>query len=199
MKAKPIARPFAGHPRKPRQQQGTGSAPINWIWFPKSDEAPELARGIVHAFEDSGPVLAQDDAHLGSNDVLALVRPALEQLGFRVETGKRADDKIYVPVLFGRNGKVEKAFEADAWHREGKMVLEVEGGRGYLNNQFLKDLFQACMMHDVEYGAIAVRNRYLTSRDFESVAAFFETLYASNRLNLPLKGVLIVGYGSEVG
>jgi len=29
--------------------------------------------------------------------------------------------------------------------------LEVEAGRAYTNYQFLKDLFQACMMHDVQY------------------------------------------------
>jgi hypothetical protein len=30
-------------------------------------------------------------------------------------------------------------------------VLEVEAGRAYRNNQFLKDIFQACMMPYVEY------------------------------------------------
>lgn len=29
-----------------------------------------------------------------------------------------------------------------------------------MNNQFLKDLFQACMMQDVDYLVIAVRNEY---------------------------------------
>ena len=127
--------------------------------------------------------------------MLATLCPGLQGLGFRVETGKKASEKIRVPVLFGRNGAVEKSFEADAWHESEKMVLEIEAGRGYLNNQFLKDLFQACMMHDVDYCGIAVRNRYLDSNDFENVVAFFETLNASNRLRLPLKGLLIVGYG----
>lgn len=89
---------------------------------------------------------------------------------------------------------MEKAFDADAWRRERKMVMEVEAGRGYTNNQFLKDLFQACMMHDVDYCGIAVRNLYIESKDFESVVTFLETLYASSRLQLPLKGVLIIGY-----
>jgi len=116
-------------------------------------------------------------------------------LGFQVETGKKADQKVKVPVLFGRNGRIEKSFDADAWHREGHMVLEAEAGRGFTNNQFLKDLFQACMMHDVDYCAIAVRNLYIASQDFESIAAFFETLYASRRLMIPLKGILLIGYG----
>jgi hypothetical protein len=48
-------------------------------------------------------------------------------------------------------------------------VLEVEAARGVDNNQFLKDLFQACMMHDVQYLGIAVRNVYPQSPDFEKV------------------------------
>ena len=115
-------------------------------------------------------------------------------MGFRVESGKKSHQKIHVPVLFGLNGSMEKGFEADAYNQEEKMVLEVEAGRGVLNNQFLKDLFQACMMHDVEYFGIGVRNLYKKSRDFQKVVTFFETLYASNRLELPLKGVIVIGY-----
>lgn len=63
----------------------------------------------------------------------------------------------------------------------------IEAGRGVVNNQFLKDFFQACMMHDVRFPGIAVRNRYKANRDFDRVIAFFDTLYASRRLSLPLK------------
>jgi len=73
-------------------------------------------------------------------------------------------------------------------------VVEVEAGRGVVNNQFLKDPFQACMMHNVSYFAVAVRNLYRGSDDFNKVCRFFDTLYASNRLHLPLKGILIIGY-----
>ena len=43
-----------------------------------------------------------------------------------MESGKKAAEKIHVPVLFGRNGAVEKAFNADAWNKPQRMVLEVE-------------------------------------------------------------------------
>ena len=169
----------------------------NWIYFPKSDDPSPFVRSVVKVFEDCEDELQAKSNELSSNGVLAVLRFGLQSLGFRVETGKKASEKIRVPVLYGRNGMPEKVFEADAWHKEEKLVLEVEAGRGYLNNQFLKDLFQACMMHDVDYCAIAVRNRYITVNDYESVVSFFETLYASNRLKLPLKGVLLVGYGPE--
>jgi len=50
----------------------------------------------------------------------------------------------------------------------------------------------------VEYLAIAVRNIYVAAGiknpDFDRVVTFFDTLYASNRISLPLKGILILGY-----
>jgi hypothetical protein len=148
---------------------------------------------VVRVFERAEPVLQQTEDAV-SNVVLSIVRPGLEAAGFDVETGKRAHEKIKVPVLFGRSGVVEKAFEADAWNRSEGMILEVEASRGVTNNQFLKDLFQACMMQGVDYCGIAVRNQYAKSRDFERALTFFETLYASRRLQLPLKGVLLIGY-----
>ena len=64
----------------------------------------------------------------------------------------------------------------------------------YINNQFLKDIFQACMMPYVEYLLIAVRNIYRGVRDFETIFTFLETLYINGRLQLPLKGIVLIGY-----
>jgi hypothetical protein len=50
----------------------------------------------------------------------------LEKLGFRVERGKSIEDKIVVPVLFGRKGKILKCFNADAHESSKGWVLEVE-------------------------------------------------------------------------
>ncbi len=129
-----------------------------------------------------------------SNEVLSKVRDGLENLGFLVESGKTAAEKIKVPVLYGPNGKVEKAFEADAYHAERKIVVEVEAGRAYTNHQFLKDLFQACVMQDVDYAVIAVRQDYRGSDDYSKIINFIEVLYTSTRLQIPLTGVLIIGY-----
>lgn len=123
-----------------------------------------------------------------------VMREGLERLGFTVERGKVKEDRIDVPVLYGLNGRVEKAFQADAWHKADRVVLEVEAGRGVVNNQFLKDLFQACMMDDVDGLIIAVRKVYQRGRDFEVVHRFIDTLHASGRLVLPLKHVVVLGY-----
>ena len=176
---------------------------INWAYFPRNENAPQIAKQVVNCFESvaSGIDSASNNQHIGvnykeaaSNVVLFQLRPSLEGLGFDVETGKLASEKISIPVLFGVNGKPTKIFEADAYHRGHKFVVEIEAGRAVTNYQFLKDLFQACVMVDVDYLCIAVRNTYRQSQDFEKVYTFFDTLYTSGRLQLPLKGILIVGY-----
>lgn len=167
---------------------------INWQYYPKSDSPPAISSAIIAGFESVADQISSETNTLESNAVLEKLSFALTNAGFRVETGKAKANKVKVPVLFGRNGRLEKSFDADAYHVESGFVLEIEAGRGVVNNQFLKDLFQACMMHDVYYLGIAVRNTYRQSPDFEKVLRFFDTMYASNRLTLPLKGILVIGY-----
>ena len=167
---------------------------INWQYFPKSRQLPEHLEIVVKVFENNGPKITSEKHQLNSDEVLAIIRKELFENSYRVESSKKLSGKIKVPVLFGKNGKLEKSFEADAYNEKNKTVIEVEAGRGVTNYQFLKDLFQACMMNDVDFLVVAVRNIYRSSKDFEKVINFFTTLYSSNRLNLPLKGILIVGY-----
>lgn len=164
------------------------------MYFPRSTRATPLALSVVGAFEAVAVKIDSANRDLPSNDVLALAAPHLQTAGFVVEIGKKAAQRINVPVLFGLNGQMEKSFDADAYHQGEGFVVEVEAGRGVVNNQFLKDLFQACMMHDVFYLAIAVRNVYKGRPDFTMVCRFLSTLYSSQRLQLPLKGILILGY-----
>lgn len=170
-------------------------AQINWQYFPKHSQAPKCLLKVVQCFNSVVDVI-KSEGNVGqtSNEVLAKLRPGLQSIGFQVETDKTLEGKIKVPVLFGANGKVEKSFEADGYNPAEKIVIEVEAGRGVVNHQFLKDLFQASVMQDVDYAVIAVRNDYRGSDDFSKVVAFLETLYASQRLKLPLVGVLIIGY-----
>ena len=167
---------------------------INWQFFPKSDAIPSHLKDVVCVFEADEDKISSDDNTYSSDEVLGFLRSGLEEAGYQVEKSKKKIDKIHIPVLFGRNGKLERSFEADAFSSEYKTVIEVEAGRAVSNYQFLKDLFQACMMHEVDYLVIGVRNLYSNNKDFEKVISFFDTLYASNRLTLPLKGVLIIGY-----
>jgi hypothetical protein len=167
---------------------------IQWQFFPKNKQAPELLQEVVGCFTAVESEIDSDHNKHKSNVVLSIVSPHLQNHGFRVETGKKRAEKIRVPVLFGLNGKPKVSFEADAYHLVKKTIIEVEAGRAYMNYQFLKDLFEACMMLDIEYLVIAVRRTYLKVKDFDKIVNFFDTLYTSDRIELPLKGVLILGY-----
>ncbi|XOV94878.1 MAG: hypothetical protein ACFHWX_09250 [Bacteroidota bacterium] len=167
---------------------------LNWQYFPKSDEIPIHLIEVIKAFEYKFYKISSADNDHSSDEVLRILRPKLEANGYKVEKSKKLSDKIKVPVLFGRNGNLEKYFDADCFNEKNKTVIEVEAGRGVTNYQFLKDLFQASMMHDVIYLVIAIRNVYKKRKDFEFVDTFFNTLFASNRIKLPLKGILIIGY-----
>ncbi len=167
---------------------------INYQLFPKSQQISSDLLAVVNTFQTCEKQISSQTKELSSNEVLAVVADGLEKIGFIIEKSKKKEDKIKIPVLFGRNGNLEKSFDADGVNLTTKTVIEVEAGRGVTNYQFLKDLFQACMMQDIEVLIIAIRNNYKGNSDFETVVTFFDTLYVSGRLSLPLKRILIIGY-----
>ena len=168
---------------------------IEWQLFPKNLSCPDHLKKVVDVFVDQlNNIDSTSHKKLESNAVLAFLADGFTSIGYDVEKSKKAEDKIEVPVLFGKNGKLEKSFDADAYSKELKTVIEVEAGRAVVNYQFLKDLFEACVMTDVDYCVIAVRRIYRKTEDFNKVVTFMDTLYSSTRFVLPLKGVLIVGY-----
>ena len=167
---------------------------IRHQFFPVNKKTPEHLVSVIKVFNEYEDKINSHKHKLDSNTVLEILRKNLEGVGFRIETGKKKNEKIKIPVLFGENGRIIKSFDVDGYHEEFKTVLEVEAGRGVTNNQFLKDFFEACIMVNVDYCIIAVRDTYLKQKDFEKVKDFFDSMYASGRMNIPLKGLLIVGY-----
>ena len=167
---------------------------LKYQLFPRSVGINEQIRHVIECFERTYDQIKSPENELKSNEVLDILRPHLESIGFTVETGKARGQKIPVPVLFGLNNSVDKSFNADGISNDGKIVLEVEAGRATANFAFLKDIFQASMMHGVEFLILAVRNDYRGSNDFRQVYTFLETLYISSRLVLPLKGITLIGY-----
>lgn len=167
---------------------------IKYQFFPRSHGIVPEMQQVIDCFIKNNKNIDSDFCNLNSNAVLKELRDSLFEINYKVEIGKSKNNKIDVPVLFGLENKTDKSFNADALSEDGKIVIEVEAGRATENNQFLKDIFQACMMFEVEYLVIAVRNTYRTHKDFEIIYTFLETLYISNRLHLPLKGILLIGY-----
>lgn len=167
---------------------------IKYQFFPRSRGVTNEIQKVIESFKAVESDIDSAMNNLVSNEVLAKVRPYLEKQGYRVEIGKNTEEKIDVPVLFGRDNIIDKSFYADALSKDGRIVVEVEAGQATENHRFLKDIFEACMMFEVEYLVLAVRNIYRTHDDFTRIYTFLETLYISGRLQLPLKGILLIGY-----
>ena len=172
---------------------------INWSYFPKTDPLPEILNETINIFEKNYNKIdsTKNDTNklrLSSDKVLKVVEEDFIDAGFSVETGKKKDEKIRVPVLYGHQGTVAQAFQVDGWHKEQKIVLEIEAGRAYSNHQFLKDIFEASVMVDVNYLVLAVRNIYNNQKDYQIIRDWLDTLFITKRINFELKGILLIGY-----
>ena len=136
-----------------------------------------------------------------SDGVLEIMCPDLLSLGFEVEQGKSADEKIHRPVLFGENGIQEVKYEIDAFHSGFSCGLEVEAGRAWKGNAVYRDLILASLMYDVDHFIIAVPNEYwfrvkgksMMSKDYNNSTALADTIFAHDRIKLPYN-LTIIGY-----
>jgi len=133
---------------------------------------------------------------------LASLCPGLVQLGYQVETSKKAIDKIERPVLFGDEGHPRVHYQIDAWLPEPGVVVEVEAGRGWMGGAFYRDLIRTSLIVGARYLALGMMDKYiyssgakkLTSHDYEHSRDQLDAIYASGRLQLPFEGVLLIGY-----
>jgi hypothetical protein len=168
-----------------------------------SEQPPSWAFDITDIFKQHRD---QVDTTIGnknkSDEILEILRQDLEQHGFEVESGKKKADKIHRPVSFGEQGKVDLKYEIDAYHTENSIAMEIEAGRATLGNAIYRDITQMSLMVDVEYAVIAVSQIYrykqsgkeMESKDYQKCLSILQAIYLSNNLELPFKGILLIGY-----
>ena len=82
------------------------------------------------------------------------------ELGFDVEASKSRKDKLTRPVLYGELGESIVAYEVDSFHPQFGIVLEVEAGRGAMNNADYRDLIRASLMVNAVYLVLAMMLQY---------------------------------------
>jgi hypothetical protein len=170
-----------------------------WKFYPSAIEPPEWVGPVVAAFR---AVQSQIDSRLNvgvsSDAALAALRPELVRHGFEVEGGKTRAGRIRRPVLFGEVGRPVVAYEVDGFHPQHEIVLEVEAGRGAANNADYRDLIRASLMVDARFLVLAMMLHYGTGRtaikSYDAARDRIDAIYASERLRLPLDGILLVGY-----
>ncbi|MFI2709086.1 hypothetical protein ACH495_02995 [Micromonospora sp. NPDC018662] len=175
-----------------------------WNYYPRNVRPPEWVESFLSVIHDAAPAISTLEPRLGvtSDMVLRHLAGGLQSLGFMVETGKTAAGKIRRPVLFGDNGQAEVLYEIDAFHDGHGIVLEAEAGRGARGNAVYRDIVRTSLILDARYLALLlpIAYRHQSAGREASVPAFrdarnqFNAIYASQRLQLPFEGVLLVGY-----
>ncbi|MBT1607879.1 hypothetical protein [Curtobacterium flaccumfaciens] len=179
-----------------------------WTYFPRNARPEEWALGLVESVErnrstlDTTEVSSESVTKLTSDAVLEVLRPAMEELGFKVESGKSRGQRIERPVLFGDNGRPEVKYEIDAFHDELGIAVEVEAGRGAMSNAAYRDIIRTSLLLDANYFVLMmpIEYRYQSSGRVLMTEAFAKTrdqlsaIYASRRLRLPFAAVLLIGY-----
>ena len=165
--------------------------------FPEGVPLPESANYVIKVFSEEETNIQEALKLCGrtkSDVVLDVVSDRLLQKGFKVETSKKPNDKVPKKVKRGKSSKTLE-FDVDAFYESDGVVVEIEGGGATENNRFLKDLFEACVMPSANYLVIAVCNKVRKHYDYDKVVAYFEALYnGSDRFQIPLKAVVVIGY-----
>lgn len=175
---------------------------IQFYYYPRSDPPPQFASQIASIFREHEPEIGTEhlDSGLKSDEVLEVLRPDLEEIGFNMETGKTQEDTIERPVLFGKDGDPDLKYEVDGYQPKWECGLEIEAGRAWKGNAVYRDLVQAMVMVQVDTLALAVPNAYkygtknrTVNPAFEYTRNLVETLFRSRRFGPPYD-LLLIGY-----
>jgi hypothetical protein len=106
----------------------------SWDYFPRNARPPEWVEPFienVRAVEQSISTVERKTG-LDSDRVLQELAAGLRGLGFAVESGKKASERIRRPVLFGSNGHAEVSYEIDAFHDTHGSSLRSRQAEGHV-------------------------------------------------------------------
>lgn len=176
-----------------------GSYP-DWAFFPRHLSPPLWISEFNETIKQSRSLIESSlHERFDSDEVLHVLRTPLVEQGWLIEAGKKAADKISRPVLYGDRGVTKVNYEIDGWHPDHKAVLEIESGRGWQGNAFYRDLVRTSLVQDADYLVIGLRISYSyasvkNQNDFQKALDQLDAVYASGRLQLPFKGVLLFGW-----
>lgn len=95
---------------------------IQYQFFPRSIGLIEPMEEVINVFKKAEDKISSSTNDLKSDDVLSIVRPELEKIGYCVEQNKKDEGKIKVPVLFGCNNSIDNIFMQMPLVQTGKLL-----------------------------------------------------------------------------
>ncbi len=173
-----------------------------WKFYPLNSTPPEWVFEVVDVVDRAQLTVSTVERHTGlnSDDVLAELRPGLEALGFEVESGKGAHQKVRRTVLYGENGHPAVNYDIDAFNDYLGAAVEVEAGRGAANNADYRDIVRTSLILEAKYLILMQPQAYRHNPAAHPLFAYahsrdqLDAIYTSRRLRLPFEGVLLIGY-----
>jgi len=173
-----------------------------WKFYPLNAKPPEWVEEVVNTVNRCELAISTVDAHTGlsSDSVLEHLRPGLEALGFEVESGKGASQKVRRTVLYGENGHPEVNYDIDAFNDYLGAAVEVEAGRGAANNADYRDIVRTALILDAKFLILMQPFAYRSNATATPMHAYansraqLDAIYTSRRLLLPFEGILLIGY-----
>ena len=169
-----------------------------WSYYPRNFEPPDWVSEFVGVVNIEQKNLQPKQGTLTSDMALGVLRPGLVTLGYQVEGD--GTGRIKRPVLFGDEGAPRVTYEVDAFHPRHKVLVEIEAGRGWQGNAVFRDIVRTSLIADADYLVIGMLQEYrfgknnTVNRSYEAARSLFDAIYASGRLGLPFKGILLFGY-----
>lgn len=176
---------------------------LRFSTYPRTQTPEEFLESVINVFNGHFDEIGTERRKKGltSDQVLAVIREDLVNIGFDVESGKREQDKIKRPVFYGENAQPDLQYEIDAWHQEWSAGLEVEAGRAWKGNAIYRDLIQALVMVELSHLILAVPLAYrynsggrpMVSNDYENTISVAQALYGHSRIDIPFS-LSVIGY-----
>lgn len=176
---------------------------IRFAAYPKAEAPPEWMAKIVDVFgrhEDrigTGP----RKRGLTSDEVLAILAPDLEAIGFRIEkqklTGRKGDQSVLSGEAYSASGR----FRFDVYHPEWLCCLAIEASRSATFTTEFWDIVEPQLVMSADSMCLAVpkvlRRRSggeeKVRRDFDQACSLADSVYGHVRFGLP-KRLLLIGY-----
>lgn len=142
------------------------------MYFSDSSNMDTTSQKLISVFSAANNLIDSEKfnterTRLQNKDVMSILREELVRIRFDVS---RTGRKYSIDNVFSANYN----YVVSAYNKEEKYVLQVEAGRGIMNNEYVKDYLEACLMTNVDYLCIAVKNIYLSNNDFTTACDFLE-------------------------
>ena len=197
---------YKGTKPNPKSEDDLQANPsvLTTLYFPRSKRVPEHLLELRPPMQKMHEFVYKrglDGWNTTSNQATAHIAAELDKLLYSVDRYPKGN-RVNLPLLFGPDGIKQRGHQADAYREDADgraTVIEIEAGTAVANNAYLKDIFEACMVDNVDYLVLAVRKLYQADKGgpnphFQFVKRALDTLYTSDRLRLPFKGVWLIGY-----